>query len=76
MEVLEEAEAQGECIGPAEISKRAGVYNARGGDDAPVSGGNDYVVLGVLNSLFANGLIDACKQPNGNRGWKLSSQEG
>ena len=71
MEVLYEAALSGECLGPAEIGKRASIFReakwAR-------KQGNDDIVWGVLSSLAKSGLVTKCAQTNGRGGWMLSEE--
>ena len=69
LEVLYAAAKAGECIGAAEIGRRADIFKEPG---FAVRQGNDYIVTGVLNSLVKDRLLDKCRQPNGRGGWKLT----
>lgn len=55
LEVLYEARKNGECIGAAEIGRRAGIFREPG---LAQKQGNDYIVWGVLNSLAKDELLD------------------
>ena len=57
--------ANGECLGPAEISRRTGIY--RGGR------WHDMIVQGVLDSLQDKGEAEQCDQIDGRRGWRLTN---
>ena len=58
--------ADGECLGPAEISRRTGIY--RGGR------WHDMIVQGVLDSLQDKGEVEQCDQIGGSRrGWRLTA---
>lgn len=69
LEVLYKAKKAGECIGGAEIGRRAGIFREPGYATAQ---GNDYIVWGVLNSLVKDGLLDKCMQSNNQWGWELN----
>lgn len=71
LEVLYAAKKQGECIGAAEIGKRAGIFRESG---YAMKSGNDNIVWGVLNSLVKDRLLDKCMQPNGRPGWELTDR--
>ena len=70
LEVLYAAKKSGECIGSAEISRRAGIFRESG---YAQKAGNDSIVWGVLSSLVKDGLLDKCTQNNGNAGWELTA---
>ncbi|MBC6407444.1 MAG: HNH endonuclease [Rhodobacteraceae bacterium] len=71
LEVLYAARKAKQCIGPAEISRRAGIFREGG---YAMKGGNDFIVAGVLNSLVKDTLLDKCHQRNGRGGWRLTDQ--
>ena len=52
----------GRCMGPAEISRMAGIYR-----EPPLQ---DAITHGVLNKLLADGRVARCDQPNGRPGWR------
>ena len=56
--------ADGDCIGPAEISRRIDIQ--RDGD------WQDMIVQGVLRGLLDNGEVERCTQANGRGGWRLA----
>jgi hypothetical protein len=56
--------ADGECVGPAEISRRTGIY--RGGQ------WHDMIVQGILYSLQDRGEVKRCFHINGKPGWQRS----
>lgn len=57
-----------ECIGAAEISKRAGIYRERGVLDIM----NDAIATGILVKLHSAGEVQQCTQnSNGRGGWEL-----
>ena len=67
LDVLREAKQNGECIGPAEISRRAGIYRDRGTENLP----NDAICTGLLAKLVSEGLVKRRKQRNNQGGWEL-----
>ena len=76
LDVLLEAQHEGECIGPAEISRRAGIFREPG---HAMKGGNDYIVWGILGKLVKQGRVRKCAQnpavPNMKDGWELTPAE-
>ena len=52
-------------MGPAEISRMAGIYR-----EQPL---HDAITQGVLNKLLTEGRVARCGQPNGRPGWKASA---
>lgn len=72
LDVLLEAKHEGDCIGAAEISRRAGIFRDRGAADTM----NDAIVTGLLVKLHTEGRVERCTQHMSNRGgWELSEQE-
>ena len=72
LDVLLEAKHEGECIGPAEISKRTGIYGKRG--DANML--NDAIVAGLLVKRHSENRVERCTQTHANRGgWELADNE-
>ena len=72
LEVLYEAKKGGECLGAAEISRRAGIFREAGYAQAA---GNDSIVWGVLSSLVKDSMLDKCSQASGSDkldGWELT----
>lgn len=73
LEVLYEAKKNGECLGGAEISRRAGIFREPG---YATRQGNDYITWGILNSLVKDNLLDKCpksdKRPHKRDGWELT----
>ena len=63
----EEANQNGECIGAAEISKRAGIYRDRGTENII----NDAISTGLLVKLASEGQVKRCTQRNNQGGWEL-----
>lgn len=76
LDVLLKARHKGECLGPAAISKRTGIF--REPHHASV-GGNDYIVWGILGKLAKHGRIEKCPQneakPDKVNGWRLTDAE-
>lgn len=56
------------CLGPAAISRRAGIW--RSPDSM-----HDGITYGVLTSLEADGHVERCRQPNNRPGWKIVPSE-
>ena len=72
LDVLLEARHEDECIGPAEISARAGIFRERGS----VNIMNDAIVTGVLVKLADEGRVERCTQQGRRRGgWQLADRE-
>ncbi|MCY4152908.1 MAG: hypothetical protein OXE94_11840 [Aestuariivita sp.] len=71
LEVLYAARKNGECIGAATISRRAGIFRETG---YAVKMGNDFIVTGILNSLVKDGFLRNCEQSNQKNGWTLTDQ--
>ena len=71
LDVLLEARHEGQCLGAAEISKRAGIFR----DPGPQVNMNDAIVHGLANKLSIAGKVERCKQTNGRGGWWLSDKE-
>ena len=71
LDVLLEAKHERECIGPAEISRRAGVFRDRGRENII----NDAIVTGFLVKLTDQGEVSRCRQPNDRGGWELTDRE-
>ena len=71
LDVLLEAQHEGDCIGPAEISKRSGIFRESG---YAMASGNDNIVWGMLNKLVKEKKIERCKKA-GRNGWQLTKEE-
>lgn len=74
LEVLYEAYKEDECLGAAEIGRRAGIFREPGYASKQ---GNDHIVWGILNSLVKDDLVTKCVQritKTGKKikGWKLT----
>ena len=61
-----------ECVGAAEISRRAGIYRQGG---MGMSDMNDAIVHGILSKLYQEKKVERCKQPNDKGGWYLTDAE-
>ncbi|MDA7983366.1 MAG: hypothetical protein MPJ79_04465 [Alphaproteobacteria bacterium] len=71
-DVLLEAKREGECIGPAEISRRAGIYRGKSSGYSMY----DAIVQGILYKLEEHERVTRCDQPSGKkRGWELTDKE-
>lgn len=76
LDVLLAAALADECIGAAEISRRAGIFrDPDRKEDGGVSAGNDFIVTGLLIKLRKGGRVERCEQSPGRGGWKLSAAE-
>ena len=71
LDVLLESKHEQECLGPAEISKRSGIFRERG----IVNIMNDAIVHGVLVKLADEDRVQRCEQPNTKGGWELTDEE-
>ena len=75
LDVLLEAKHEGECIGPAEISKRTGIFRESGW---AAKSGNDNIVWGMLGKLAKGQKVTKCYQKPGSGkedGWELTDAE-
>ena len=77
LDVLLEAKHEGDCIGTAEISERAGIFRERG--EGIVSEGgmlNDAIATGVLVKLAMEGKVQRCTQTRASHqfGWELTDR--
>lgn len=71
LDILLEARHERECIGPAEISKRAGIFRDRGKENIM----NDAIVTGFLVKLSDQEKVSRCTQSNNKGGWELTERE-
>ncbi len=71
LDVLYENYLDNPCLGPAEISKQAGIYRDRGAYNIM----NDAIVQGILNTLSEQDKVERCTQTCGQGGWKLTQKE-
>ena len=71
LDILYEHYVEGYGLGPAEISRRAGIYRERGVADVL----NDAIVWGLLNSLHEEGKVERIEQETGRGGWRLTERE-
>lgn len=74
LDVLLDARHEDECIGAAEISKRAGIFREGGGGD-PIASMNDAIATGLLIKLYRAGKVEQCEQEGGRGGWRLTDAE-
>ncbi len=72
LDVLLEAKDKENCLGPAAISKRSGIFQ---GSVKVKSMMHDAIVTGILIKLFDKGKVERCTQPNGRGCWKLTDAE-
>lgn len=77
LDVLLEAKHEGDCIGGAEISRRAGIFRDRGEGIVSERGiMNDAIVTGLLVKLCIEGRVERCTQSTANLGgWELTDSE-
>ncbi len=71
LDVLLEAKYEDKCIGPAEISKRGGIFRDGGRENTL----HDAIAFGILVKLHSEKRVQRCTQPNGKGGWKLTDKE-
>ena len=71
LDVLLETKYEGECIGAAEISRRAGIFRSRGNTDVM----NDAIVHGILVKLADGDRVQRCTQRNNRGGWEMTDKE-
>lgn len=71
LDVLLEAKHEKQCIGAAEVGRRAGIYRDRGKSDTM----NDAVATGLLVKLEEQGRVQRCEQENTRGGWELTDKE-
>ena len=69
LETLYAAHRRQECLGVAEIGRRAGIFREAGWG---VKSGNDHIAWGLISSLAKHGHVEKCVQANKKGGWKLS----
>ena len=72
LDILLEAKHEGECIGAAQIGRKAGIYRESGAAQM-----NDAIATGVLNKLADEGRVERCSQTHypSRGGWELSDAE-
>lgn len=70
--LLEAFHSAQDCLGPAEISRRAGVFRERGTVKGLI---HDAITAGILAKLHTHNRVERCKQANGRGGWKLTPAE-
>ena len=71
LDVLLAAKYEDKCIGPAEISKRGGIFREGGRENTL----HDAISFGILVKLHNANRVERCTQPNGTGGWKLTDKE-
>lgn len=71
LDVLLKAKHAGSCVGPAEISKQAGIYRDRGKEDMM----NDAIIFGMLSKLADENKVKRCTQSNDQGGWELTESQ-
>lgn len=74
LDVLLDTAYEEECIGAAEISRRAGIFREGDGGN-PIASMNDAIVTGLLIKLYRAGKVEQCEQEGGRGGWKLTDAE-
>lgn len=71
LDILLEAKHENECIGAAEISRRAGIFRDRGKENIM----NDAIATGFLVKLSDENKVLRCEQESGRGGWELTDTE-
>ena len=71
LDVLLDAKYDEQCIGPAEISKRGGIFREGGRENTL----HDAISFGILVKLHSANRVERCTQPNGKGGWKITDKE-
>lgn len=61
--------AEGECLGPKEISERTGIFRGERADGTIQR--NDVIVQEMLFKLRDDGRVKQCTQLNNRGGWEL-----
>ena len=73
LDVLLEAKHEGHCLGPAEISKRAGIYRKGG---VGLKNANEWLTHAILSKLFGQSRVERCTQHEKDAGgWELTNEE-
>ncbi len=77
LDVLLEARHEGQCLGAAEISKRAGIFRESGDPSkGEPKSMNDAVATGMLIKLMKQGRVQRCEQQDKKvGGWELTDEE-
>lgn len=73
--VLVQAHRARKCIGPAEISRRAGIFREPGAGGEEIKSMNDAIVTGILVKLHRSGKVERCQQSANVGGWKVTDEE-
>ena len=68
--VLFKAYPEGYGLGPAEISRKAGIYREVGAAQM-----NSAIATGFLNQLHEQSKVERIAQKNGRGGWRLTVKE-
>ncbi|HZG08053.1 MAG TPA: hypothetical protein VEZ70_03635 [Allosphingosinicella sp.] len=81
LDVVTESTGNGECIGAAEIGRRAGLDRLPAGGLGGTENANDWMGTHLLNMLLKGGAVQRCDLPgtpggHGNRGWELAGPGG
>ena len=75
LQVLVEAERNGECPGVAEISGRAGIWSGKGDTSKGEPGSMTHsIAWGIVLKLFRAGLIRKCPKSPGRSGYEPTEQ--
>ena len=73
LDVLVEAERNGECLSVPEISRRAGIYSGKGDTSKGEPGSMTHsIAWGIVLKLFRAGLIRKCPKSPGRSGYELT----
>lgn len=79
--VLTDSYNRGECVGPAHVSKEAGIFKDGGNKGKKVpwedkSGTfHDAIASGILYKLKLAGKVERCRQSEARDGWTLTKDE-
>ena len=81
LDVVTQSSSNGECIGAAEIGRRAGLDRLPAGGLGGTTNSNDWLGTHLLNMLLKAGKVQRCDLPGtaggrGNQGWELPSDDG
>ena len=75
LNVLFEAQRNGECPSVAETSRRAGIYSGKGDTSKGEPGSMTHsIAWGIVLKLFRAGLIRNCPKSPGRDGYELTEQ--
>ncbi len=71
LDVLFEAQCNGECPGVAEISRRAGIFSGKGDTSKGEPGSMTHsIAWGIVLKLYRAGLIRRCARSRGRGGYE------